>query len=147
MHLVVVEYQVELADILKSPVERLDKDLDQVQDPKFGFGAIDDKAVISERTQRVEEEGGGEGSHKVQSSIMSINNPHVVLIPLLALLAFAFALALRRGREREYQFGRVEEVAYTRRPVRDEREDLRDEALLHECGEGCVEFGQARFAW
>ena len=46
VHLVVVEYQVELADILKSPVERLDKDLDQIQDPKFGLGAIDDKAVV-----------------------------------------------------------------------------------------------------
>ena len=41
-----VEYQVQLADILKQPVQTLDKDLDQIQQCKRRLGARADQDEV-----------------------------------------------------------------------------------------------------
>lgn len=59
LHLVKVEDEIQLADVFESPIQRLDKHLDQVQDPKLAFGSINHK-------------------HKVKSSVMSVNDSRIV---------------------------------------------------------------------
>ncbi|OAQ97517.1 hypothetical protein LLEC1_01948 [Akanthomyces lecanii] len=98
-----VEDEVELADVLKELVERLDVDLDQVDQGERRLGRRRDDDEVERRVVAVRDERG-----------------HVVLLP---------GGAVRRARGREQRRKR-QEVAGARGPVRHEGEDFGNEALL-----------------
>ena len=56
-----VEDEIELADVLKALVERLDKHLNEIEDAELGFGGIDAK-------------------HKVERGVMSVDQFCVLLV-------------------------------------------------------------------
>lgn len=188
VHLVEMKDEVELAHVFKGAVERLDKDLDEIQDTELGLGAVDDKAAggilaglaavcslsawappsssshptasaLQTHPSSSRREQCHSHSHEVQRRIVPVDNPRIVVLPLhrpraaLALVpphstpAHAHAPRPRRPRYGKDQLGRVEKVAHAGRAVRDQREDLGDEGLLCQGGEGGVELGQPGLAW
>ena len=54
MHLLAVEDDVELAHILEMAVERLDENLDQVENAELTLGAVDDHAKVERRVQPID---------------------------------------------------------------------------------------------
>lgn len=104
VHRLKVEDEVELADVLEQPVERLDINLDQVDQGERGLGGCRDDDKVECGIVAVSDEGG-----RVGGGVGTAGRA--------------------RGRCQERRQG--QEVAGTRWPVGDEGEDFRDEALLY----------------
>jgi hypothetical protein len=104
-----VEDEIQLTHVLKRPVKRLDKHLNQVKDTKLGFSSINDKAESSALYITKAD------SHKVQRRIMTIDDSQIVIA---IGLAFAFA-GIGVGR-REDEIRSVEKVANSAGTVLDQ---------------------------
>lgn len=152
-----MEDEVELAHILERPVEALNEDLDEVEDTQLALGPVHHEAGGQRRDTsprppfHTASELDRLDLHKVERRIVAVNDTRVVVpSPRLGSSRQRCSCPLRRGRRRrgggEDELGRVEEVAYASRAVRDEREDLRDEGLLLHRRDGGVELGQPGFA-
>ena len=110
VHGLKVEDEVELADVLKEAVERLDVDLDEVHEGERGLGGGGDDDKVERRVVAIGDERGRVGGFD----------------------------AARRARRRCQQRRQWQEVAGAGRAVSDEGEDLGDEALLDAGVLGCV---------
>lgn len=90
--------------------------------------------------------------HEVQRRIVAVYDSRVVVCACGAIPWPCHAVAIvgvlvARGRGRKDELGGVEEVADTRWPVGNKREDLGNESLLRQRRHRRVELGQARLPW